>query len=192
MTLKYIWRSFQPRLSFPRPFLQSFACYRVARFPSNSWASCPPLQFVLRFSVLAYSIPRYLPFPYLHFQSPRHKLWRRHLRVALYSIVNNLLPAARGYFHGIYEYVMYDVTCSGKIHCYLRIRAARGRESVYVLQMFFFCFFPSATTRCINMRQPFSGTAERIFMKLLPNDRGNGVSNAVPKWGLGPRIIFGG
>jgi len=30
----------------------------------------PPLQFVLRFSILAYSIPRYLPFPYLHFQSP--------------------------------------------------------------------------------------------------------------------------
>jgi len=43
------------------------------------------------------------------------------------------------------------------------------------------------------MRQPFSGTAERIFMKLLPNDRGeNGVSNAVPKWGLGPRIFFRG
>jgi len=30
----------------------------------------PPLSIVLRFSVLAYSIPRYLPFPYLHFQSP--------------------------------------------------------------------------------------------------------------------------
>ena len=31
------------------------------------------------------------------------------------------------------------------------------------------------------MRQPFSGTAERIFMKLLPNDTGeNGVSNVVP------------
>ena len=31
-----------------------------------------------------------------------------------------------------------------------------------------------------NMRQPFSGTAERIFMKLLPNDTGdNGVSNVV-------------
>ena len=29
------------------------------------------------------------------------------------------------------------------------------------------------------MRQPFSGTAERIFIKLLPNDRG-------------PRIIFWG
>ena len=43
------------------------------------------------------------------------------------------------------------------------------------------------------MRQPFSGTAERIFMKLLPNDSGeNGVSIAVPKWGLGPRIIFWG
>ena len=40
MTLKYIWRSFQPRLSFPRPFQQSLACFRVARSPSNSWASC--------------------------------------------------------------------------------------------------------------------------------------------------------
>ena len=33
---------------------------------------------------------------------------------------------------------------------------------------FFFVFFPSVK----NMRQPFSGTAERIFMKRLPNDRG--------------------
>ena len=32
-----------------------------------------------------------------------------------------------------------------------------------------------------NMRKPFSGTAERIFMKLLPNDTGeNGVCNVVP------------
>jgi len=31
------------------------------------------------------------------------------------------------------------------------------------------------------MRQPFSGTAERIFMKLLPNDTGkHGVWNVVP------------
>ena len=31
------------------------------------------------------------------------------------------------------------------------------------------------------MRQPFSGTAERIFMKLSPNDTGeHGVSNVVP------------
>jgi len=40
MTLKYVSRSFQPRLSFPRPFQQSLACFRVARSPSNSWASC--------------------------------------------------------------------------------------------------------------------------------------------------------
>jgi len=45
----------------------------------------------------------------------------------------------------------------------------------------------------INVRQRFSGTAEWNFVKLLPNDSGeNGVSIAVPKWGLGPRIIFGG
>ena len=31
---------FQPRLSFPRPFQLSLACFRVARSPSNSWASC--------------------------------------------------------------------------------------------------------------------------------------------------------
>jgi len=43
---------------------------------------------------------------------------------------------------------------------------------------FFLCFFPSTKT----MRQPFSGTAERIFMKLLPNDTGeNVVFNVVPK-----------
>ena len=30
-------------------------------------------------------------------------------------------------------------------------------------------------------------------MKLLPNGSGhNVVSNVVPKWGLGPRLIFGG
>jgi len=35
--------------------------------------------------------------------------------------------------------------------------------------------------------------AERIFMKLLPNDSGeNVVSNVIPKWGLGPRLISGG
>jgi len=34
------------------------------------------------------------------------------------------------------------------------------------------------------MRQPFSGTAERIFMKLLPNDTGkNGVCNVVSPLG---------
>ena len=38
--------------------------------------------------------------------------------------------------------------------------------------MFYRFFFLSATTKCINMRQLYSGTAERIFMKLLKNDRG--------------------
>jgi len=74
----------------------------------------------------------------------------------------------------------------------LRIRAARWRECIYVLQIFFW-FFVVRTTKCINMKQPFSGTAARIFMTLLPNDSGeNGVSNAIPKWGLAPppRIIF--
>jgi len=62
----------------------------------------------------------------------------------------------------------------------------------------FFLFFVVAfllffSVRHKNTRQPFSGTAERIFMKLLPNDRGvSGVSNVVPKWGLGPQIIFWG
>jgi len=55
--------------------------------------------------------------------------------------------------------------------------------------LFFFSFFPVRHHK--NTRQPFSGTAERIFMKLLPNDSGeNGVCIAVNKWGLGPRLIF--
>jgi len=40
-----------------------------------------------------------------------------------------------------------------------------------VVFLFFFRFFPSTKT----MRQPFSGTAERIFMKLLPNHTGENV-----------------
>jgi len=60
---------------------------------------------------------------------------------------------------------------------HLRNRLPVGGGCVYVLQLFFvvffvfFVFFSSTKT----MRQPFSGTAERIFMKLSPNDRGNVV-----------------
>jgi len=55
---------------------------------------------------------------------------------------------------------------------------------------FVFCFFSVSHK---NTRQLFSGTAEQIFMKLLPNDSGeNGVCIAVHKWGLGPRLIFWG
>jgi len=51
-------------------------------------------------------------------------------------------------------------------------------DCVYVLQIFL--FFSAFSVRK-NMRQPFSGTAEQIFMKLLPNDTGeNGVCNVVP------------
>ena len=59
--------------------------------------------------------------------------------------------------------------------------------------MFFFCFFFVFSVRHKNTRPPFSGTAEWIFMKLLPNDNGeNVVSNVVLKWGLGPPINFWG
>ena len=57
MTLKYTWRSFQPRLWFPRPFQQSLACFRVARSPSNSWASCREWWLEPRcINVLIYSL----------------------------------------------------------------------------------------------------------------------------------------
>ena len=47
--------------------------------------------------------------------------------------------------------------------------------------LFFFVFFVFSV-RHKNTRQPFSGTAERIFMKLLPNDSGEKVvSNVVSK-----------
>jgi len=66
-----------------------------------------------------------------------------------------------------------------------------GRMRICFTDVFFcflfFCFL-FFSVRQKNTRQPFSGTAERIFMKLLPNDSGeNVVSNVVPKWGLGPK-----
>jgi len=61
--------------------------------------------------------------------------------------------------------------------------ATTDEAVAYMFTDVFFCFFlfsvffPSAK----NTRQPFFGTAERIFMKLLPNDTGeNGVCNVVP------------
>ena len=64
---------------------------------------------------------------------------------------------------------------------FLRNRLPVGVGCVYVLLMFFciflfcFCFFFVFFPYVKNMRQPFSGTAERIFMKLLPKDRGDVV-----------------
>jgi len=61
---------------------------------------------------------------------------------------------------------------------------------VFCCLFFVFCFF---SVRQKNTRQPFSGTAEWIFMKLLPNDIGeNVVSNVVLKWWLGPQNNFFG
>ena len=43
------------------------------------------------------------------------------------------------------------------------------------------------------MRQPFSGTAEQIFMKLLPNDRGEcSLQRHIQMGARPPPIFFGG
>ena len=58
---------------------------------------------------------------------------------------------------------------------------------------FFFAFFSFFSIRHKNTRQPFSGTAKRIFMKLLTNDsRENGVCINITKWGGRPPINFWG
>ena len=61
---------------------------------------------------------------------------------------------------------------------------------VYVLQVFFFCFFVLFCFFCFSVHHTTKyqttvlGKAERIFTKLLPNDSGeNVVCNVVPKWG---------
>jgi len=56
-----------------------------------------------------------------------------------------------------------------------------------------FLFFFAFSVCHKNTRQLFSGTVERIFMKVLPNDSGeNEVCIAVPKCGLGPQLFLGG
>ena len=52
---------------------------------------------------------------------------------------------------------------------------------------FFLFFFPSVT----KIPDKYQ-TAERVFMKLLPNDSGeNVVSNVVQKWGLVQMVMTG-
>jgi len=74
------------------------------------------------------------------------------------------------------------------------IYATADEADVYMFyRCFFSVFFLFFPIRHKNARQPFSAMAERIFMKLLPNDSGeNVVSNVIPKWGLGPQLIFWG
>ena len=68
------------------------------------------------------------------------------------------------------------------------VYATADEVDAYMFYMFFLFFFIFVLSVCHkNTRQPFSRTAERIFMKLLSNDSGeNVVSNVVPKRGLGP------
>ena len=54
----------------------------------------------------------------------------------------------------------------------------------------FFCFFLFFFRPSQKNRQPFSGTAERIFMKLLPNDRKWSFQRRT-QMGLGPRLFLG-
>ena len=64
------------------------------------------------------------------------------------------------------------------VKCIDFIYATDDEADAYMFYRCFFSFFP---VRHKNTRQPFSGTAERIFMKLLLNDSGeNVVSNVVP------------
>jgi len=67
-----------------------------------------------------------------------------------------------------------------------------GGADAYMFYSGFFCFFLFFFRPPQNMRQPFSGTAERIFMKLLPNDRGKCSFQRRTKMGARPRIIFWG
>ena len=62
--------------------------------------------------------------------------------------------------------------------------ATADEADAYMFYRCFFVFFPFATK---NTRQPFSGTAEQIFMKLLPNDSGeNGVCTRTQMWARPP------
>ena len=77
-----------------------------------------------------------------------------------------------------------DVFVSGLLCIFFVLNflyAIADEANAYMFCSCFFVFFHLPK----NMRQPFSGMAERIFMKLLPNDSGEcGVCNVVPKWGL--------
>jgi len=75
-------------------------------------------------------------------------------------------------------------------HEHAIIYATADEADAYMFHRCFFVFFVFFRPPQ-NTRQPFSGMGERIFMKLLTNDTGeNGVSNVVPKWGLGPKPNF--
>jgi len=57
--------------------------------------------------------------------------------------------------------------------------ATANEADAYMFYRCFFCFFLFFSVRHKNTRQPFSGTAEQILMKLLPNDSGESVVSNV-------------
>jgi len=68
--------------------------------------------------------------------------------------------------------------------------ATADEAEAYMFYRCFFCFFFVFSVRHKNTRQPFSGTAERIIMKLLSNDSGESVvSNVVPPPGAWRMLI---
>jgi len=63
----------------------------------------------------------------------------------------------------------------------MQLQMRRMRICFTDVFLFFVLVFLFFSVRHKNTRQPLSGTAERIFMKLLPNDSGESVvSNVVP------------
>jgi len=78
------------------------------------------------------------------------------------------------------------ITCQFSVLCWYLYQCLMNADAYMFCRCFFSVFF---SVRHRNTRQPFLGTAEWIFMKLLPNDSGeNVVSNVVPT----PQIILWG
>ena len=69
-----------------------------------------------------------------------------------------------------------------RVHIVDVFYATADEADAYMFYIYFFAFFVFFV-RHKNTRQPFSGTAERIFMKLLPNER--------VKWSLHRRTQMG-
>ena len=107
-----------------------------------------------------------------------------------------LVAGRSAYLDNGHIFVRRGFSCTiSRLYSYLFMQPPMRRMRICCTDifLFFFLFFFVFSVRHKNTRQPFSETAERIFMKLLPNDSGeNVVSNVVPKWGLGTQIILWG
>ena len=85
-------------------------------------------------------------------------------------------------FNGVWTTLIYATADEADAYVFYRC---------FFVLCFFFLFFVFSV-RHENTRQPFSGTAERIFMKLLPNDSGeNKLCIAEPNGARPPINYFG-